>query len=527
MNRIGLSEGQVMLQACLRALPPPDLTETPIIDRPKDPYLVLLFGVNYDTSLIYVNISPRALALQILTSKAADDEENNEFFTLEHLEDSKDPRLSRRVLPVSWDVFLGLKKRLGVTRYNGPLEFVWNGIYDHRDPDIKEMDEEGLKSAGEFEEAREITQLDSSSRKQLKAKEDSRLKARRSNKQLPAPAAAARDSSDNVYTSRDARPYIDEDQDYNANYDDGSSSDSADELNPFEDPLRGSRWNYSVHSRLKSRPVRGPVPIPYGVHNPTPRVEESFPSHFQKLVDRLTSEISSILSKINWSVDNPLKFTDRKTAGSWNVAIHDFHAERLRIWRKRTKPKVFTSRPVPITLNFRPTFDLYDPRLWVLEDDAPEPGDDPFEFAQLGQNSLQYMLDVVRIQWDAFDPIDVYYIPDPIFANSENTDSPEDSTGPLELRLKEPMKHTFGYLGPPRKAILELGLRLFTEDLKIETLESDFCELAKFAIFKYISSKPCDDMQMRQSLLVLWELTKIITLITGEQPGRKDEKCTC
>ncbi|KAK6513613.1 hypothetical protein TWF506_008050 [Arthrobotrys conoides] len=535
MNRVGLSEGQILLQACRDALPKPDPSERPILNRPKDPYIVLLFGVNYDTSLVYVNIAPRALSFEILNSydtlgdTIEKRQKENEYFTPERYPNPTDPLRARKVFPVSWETFLMLHARLGVTRYTGQLEFEWNGVYDPRDLDIKGLDD------GEIERRRqELEKI------KAKAAESSKRSVKAVGPGVPnenrfiEPAKGSLNEAD-TDANQHRNQNVGKDEDYNANYDDGSSSDSDDEDSPSEGFY--GRPGYFSHSNPSRRHVRGPkpIPIPYGIHNPAPQVEESFPSHFQKLVDSLNSEIRNHLSKIDWAVDNPLHFSDRKTADPWNVAIHDFHAKRLRIWRDRLKPKVFTNRPVSITLNFGSRFDHYDPRLWVLEDDAPEPGDEPFEFAQIGQNSLQYMLDIVRIQWDNLDPIDIYYINDPIFADpSSSSDSGSDTSSTSSSppphprpRLKTPIHHTFDHMGPPRRAVLTLGLRLFMEDLNVDHLEPDLCELAKYAIFKYITSTPSDDMQMRQSLLVLWELTKVITYITGEQPGRSDEKCTC
>ncbi|KAF3266336.1 hypothetical protein TWF128_010752 [Orbilia oligospora] len=515
MNRIGLSEGQRMLKACRAALPKPDPDENPILNRPKDPYLVLLFGVNYDTSLVYVNIAPRALALELLSSKSPilgtleKRQRQNEFFTPEDQPNPEDSHLARKVFPVSWDDFLILHKRLGVTRYTGPLEFEWNGLYDHRDPDIQTLDDETSESFGLGSERISMT---TSGTKIVKMIEAGAPNGNR-------PIEPARESSNEL--DIDANRYrsggIGKGEDYNANYDDGSSSDSDYEYNTWEDPRTYPEDPYFFHYRPNRRHVRGPkpVPIPYGVHNPAPQIEETFPSHFQKLIDSLDSEIRTHLSKIDWSVDNPLKFPDRKTADPWNVAIHDFHAKRLQIWSKRMKPNIFTSRPTFIALNFGSKFDRYDPRLWVLEDDAPEPGDDPFEFAQIGQNSLQYLLDVIRIQWNNLNPIDIYYINDPILASSSSSSDSSDSPHPpKQPRLKIPIQHTFDHMGPPHRAVLTLGLRLFMEDLNIEKLEPDFSELTKYAIFKYITSTPSDDIQMRESLLVLWELTKVITCFT-------------
>ncbi|KAF3311886.1 hypothetical protein TWF173_007971 [Orbilia oligospora] len=528
MNRIGLSEGQRMLKACRAALPKPDPDETPILNRPKDPYLVLLFGVNYDTSLVYVSIAPRALALELLSSKSPilgtleKRQRQNEFFTPEDQPNPGDSHLARKVFPVSWDDFLILHKRLGVTRYTGPLEFEWNGLYDHRDPDIQTLDDETSESVGLGSERISMT---TSSTKIIKAIEAGVANGNR----LIEPAKESSNEPD-VEANRYRDGGIGRDQDYNANYDDGSSSDSDYEYKTWEDPRTYPEDPYFFHYRPNRRRIRGPkpVPIPYGIHNPAPQIEETFPLHFQKLIDSLDSEIRTHLSKIDWSIDNPLKFPDRKTADPWNVAIHDFHAKRLQIWSKRMKPNIFTSRPTFIALNFGSKFDRYDPRLWVLEDDAPEPGDDPFEFAQIGQNSLQYMLDIIRIQWNNLDLIDIYYMNDPILTNSSNSsDSSTSPQPPKQPRLKTPIQHTFDHMGPPRRAVLTLGLRLFMEDLNIEKLEPDFSELTKYAIFKYITSTPSDDIQMRESLLVLWELTKVITCFTGEQPGRSDEKCTC
>ncbi|KAK6499128.1 hypothetical protein TWF481_011699 [Arthrobotrys musiformis] len=515
MNRIDLSEGEVKTEECRKALPKPDPNEVPVIDRAKDPYMARLFGVNYDSRLVYVNIAPLALAFETVqlhsTFKAT-----NPWFTPENQDVPEDDhKRARETLPISWEVFFDIHERLGVSRCSAPPEFEWNGVYDPRDPDIKAADDEMIQHLKEFAA-------------KCPPSEDNRRKKR-------TPFVG---SANKKYENGENGKGTHEDYDYNGNYDDGSSSDSANEYNPFEDPEGYLPWRKQRYIQYKDRPIRRPPIIPYGVHNPEPHAEEGFPAYFEGIIDKLTQEIRTELAKIDWMVDNPLKFTDRKTAGVWNVTIHDFHAERLKIWSKRALPEVFTSRPVSIAFNFGSTFDRYDPRLWVLEDDAPEPGAGaPFEFAQIGQNSLQYMLDIVRIHWNNLDPVDMYYLHDPVFTDSDSdSDNDDDSSASSsssssfrQRHLKTPIEHIFGRLLPPRRAVISLGLRIFALDLNIllQDLEPDFQELAEFAIFKYITSTPADDLQMRESLLVLWELTKIITLFTGEQPGRSHEVCTC
>ncbi|KAK6523376.1 hypothetical protein TWF281_001356 [Arthrobotrys megalospora] len=504
MDKFGLSEGEMMLQACKKALGTPDPTETPIIDRPKDPALIRLYGVNYDIGIVYVKISPTALAWEVFGRNRLWDDRLNQWFTPLDERDPKYGKLVREVLPVTMDVFRKLHARFGVQPYTGPLEFDTEEPYDPRSIEARELDEniQGKLMASRLKRlAIEAAEGNAASNnikplgveeyihKAIEWKDTDRDKANHPT-----------DSDDD-----------DSDEDFNANYDDGTSSDTDDDYDP---DFPGAKLR--IPGVYATR-------IPYGQHNPDPSLEESYIESFKELVKKMTEDVRRELAKIDWKVDNPLRIADRKTAGRWNVAVYDFHAERLRIWNERVKPNIFTSRPVAITLGFGSKFDLYDPRLWVLEDDAPDAAKDKFGFAQIGQNSLQYMLDVVRVQWNNLDRLDEDFALNASFDDDTDT---EDEGGSPKTRSGNAIPHTFEGLRPHRRSIISLGINLFLEDLNTDDLEPDLRELAEYAIYRYIDSTPADDVQMRESLLVLWELTKVITFFTGERPGRTEE-CTC
>ncbi|KAK6352117.1 hypothetical protein TWF730_008948 [Orbilia blumenaviensis] len=534
------SEGEAVLQNCIARSPPPDLTSPAILNRPKDADLVRIHGINYDIDLVYIKISPKALAVELLDLNLPDeqwkkqklDEEKtagasvrNQWFTPEGKWAPGEGDKARRLLPVTRAVFEVLNRRLGVTEYNGPIAFGKDGAYDPTE--VEEIKIESLEEALVFidelekiplrpDEAGRAQEAYIRAQRHIKAIQDKK-REEMMNAQIQAEILRAQEAKE-------------EEENYNLNYDEGSSSDSDDAYSPIESPEMLSR----------KRPLRNPAkPIPFGKHIPPGPDEDRYPEHFKEFTKSTYKAVRNKVASVDWTVENPLLIKNRSGADTWDIAIHDFHAERLRIVCERARPGLFKNRPTSITANFGPEFDLYDPRLWVLDDDTPEPDDDPSEFARFGQNSLQYMMDIMRIKWHEMAVLDLFYVDDPAYNTSDFDDNPTEEEDKYRkkfptpgFRTKEPIIHTFDRMTANRRAVLNVALKLFITDLDIPNLDADLRELAKYAIFKYIDADPPDDIQMRESLLVLWELTKVITIITGEQQQQqqqlgRSEECTC
>ncbi|EWC44866.1 hypothetical protein DRE_00925 [Drechslerella stenobrocha 248] len=192
-----------------------------------------------------------------------------------------------------------------------------------------------------------------------------------------------------------------------------------------------------------------------------------------------------------------------------------FHKERLRALERRGIARQTAFQQQLISFNAdHVMFSSTDPRLFVpLTNSSP----DVRAWIMRGQNEMQFMLDLMRVQWDRLGYLDRYF-------NRKGRKTPKSRHRGFGNQKAGAIR-LFGNLRHHHKNVLKLAVELFCKDLKGQ-LEADMGELLRFGTFQYIAAGPEQDIRMRHALFVLWEIKLVGTVVMNEQEGQQGP-CSC
>ncbi|KAF3911907.1 hypothetical protein ABW21_db0205464 [Orbilia brochopaga] len=198
-----------------------------------------------------------------------------------------------------------------------------------------------------------------------------------------------------------------------------------------------------------------------------------------------------------------------------------FHKERLRILELKKISGRSTTSLLSISSNAdHILFDLTSTNLF-----NPITNSDPVVRAYLmkGQAELLLLLDVMKAHWKRLEHL--YHYSDPDYRNMSNQLGHDINKQRItEIAEGKPARN-YKTLNHHENNVLELTVELVCEDLDGQ-LEEDLADLLQYAVFKYITATPDQDLAMRQALLVLWE-AKIVGTDLRSLPQPQSKPCSC
>ncbi|KAJ6263829.1 hypothetical protein Dda_2401 [Drechslerella dactyloides] len=208
-------------------------------------------------------------------------------------------------------------------------------------------------------------------------------------------------------------------------------------------------------------------------------------------------------------------------APRFQYEIANFHKERLHIMESRKLSSRSTPQSLAISDNVEHIlFDSTSSNLFV-----PITNRNPTvrAYLQKGQAEVLLLLDLMRTQWNRLEYLDHYFNPEyrALFHEHGHDISNDRIAGIIERKTAR----NFSNLTHHQLNVLELAVELLCEDLAGQ-LEEDLGDLLQFAVFKYINATPDQDLEMRQALLIIWEIKIVGTDLRKVQP-KQSENCSC
>ncbi|KAK6352736.1 hypothetical protein TWF696_004739 [Orbilia brochopaga] len=198
-----------------------------------------------------------------------------------------------------------------------------------------------------------------------------------------------------------------------------------------------------------------------------------------------------------------------------------FHKERLRILKCREVMSRSTTQSLTVSGNFKHVlFDSTSANLFVP---ITNPDPEIRSYLKKGQTELLLLLDLMRAQWTRLEYLDHYF--DPEYRSLFKEHGHDTNNKRIAEIVEKKTIRTFSNLTHHQRNVLELTVELMCEDLDGQ-LEEDMGYLLQFAIFRYITATPDQDLEMRQALLVMWEM-KIVGTDLRSLPRSQLKPCSC
>ncbi|KAF3922995.1 hypothetical protein ABW20_dc0103385 [Dactylellina cionopaga] len=466
-------------------------------DKPKakkvqqDPTLVERFGPHYDENLIYLLISPRALAWELLNL-------NNQILPIGDERRPENP----------WHV------PMGDPREQQPMYKKKYMLVDRSD--FAKMSHLGIQAVTEevsipvediaknSEDDEYLKDMDVWFARERRREERNRL--RKAGLSADDSTSEEEDDKENFCIDRTDVDYanimIEALKKEDPNWRQLIHSSDEDEEH------KNSSSSVTVTPRAQDSSKRLVNPVLYNLPNIEDKKESESSALFMGRVVRCQLELA------------------RSTGGfekipPWHNEILAFHDQRIAIHKQKRQSSMAPNCPIRIAINLGRPLDTNNIRLFTpLKSKSPEVR----IWLERGQNELQYMLDMMRGQWTRLQYLDYY--DDPEYRKLYDKFGHDPKNQDLKRIVeKNPVIHTYDNMTPQHTNVIKLAAELFCEDLSL-TLDMDLCELLEFAIYRYISATPADDIQMREALLILWEIKMVGPMLTADRPEQK-EPCSC
>ncbi|KAK6538361.1 hypothetical protein TWF694_011241 [Orbilia ellipsospora] len=208
------------------------------------------------------------------------------------------------------------------------------------------------------------------------------------------------------------------------------------------------------------------------------------------------------------------------------------HARRQEYQKKLIRYSLNHPRPTKISFNVEHLYDKY------YDHNEATSGRDLFPiFTNLdpetrkvlneAQRRMVFALELLRKEWYRLNYLE--YLKFPEYQKLYNEHGHNIQIPAIRaFALKTPItRRHFDNLTPRHKAILELGVKLVMEPLSQDPLEQDMEQMLQHAIFEFITATEREHKQVRESLLIAWEMRLMCSKWWPEPNKKKPCSCYC
>ncbi|KAF3914621.1 hypothetical protein AA313_de0201625 [Arthrobotrys entomopaga] len=211
------------------------------------------------------------------------------------------------------------------------------------------------------------------------------------------------------------------------------------------------------------------------------------------------------------------------------------HARRQEYQKKLLQYSLNHPRPTKISFNVEHLYDKYYGEKQGAEgtrrgDMFPiftNPDPETRKMLNEAQKRMVVALELLRREWERLNYLEYLKFPkyQKLFEkHGHNMKIPAIRA----FALKTPIiiRH-FDNMTPRHKAILELGVKLVMEPLFQDPLEQDMEQMLQYAIFEFITATEKHHKQVRESLLIAWEMRLMCSKWWPEPNKKKPCSCYC